>query len=138
GRDGLASNQADLGPGHTGKYRTRTWQEYRVTRPTTPVHAPIKEALMSQSVEAKIDTILANTASAFGALGGRDYINEHNKTTGNYVLKFPMGRGTGTTVIQEIADIRTDTIALRGMVSALTKAVDTLSDGKVDMAAVKQ
>ena len=99
---------------------------------TTP-----QEDIMTPEQEKKLDAILANTASAFGALGGREYINEHNKTTGNYVLRFPIGRGTGTTVIQEIADIRTDTIALRGQIAGLTAALKSLADGQgVDLAAV--
>ena len=32
GRDGLSSNGPDVGPGHTGAYRTRTWPGYLATK----------------------------------------------------------------------------------------------------------
>lgn len=54
GRDGLIRNLADLGPGHTGEFRTRTWAEYkRLTQKTTPV--PSKgEPEMSEAMVRKV------------------------------------------------------------------------------------
>lgn len=39
GRDGLASNQTDLGPGHVNNYRTRTWLDYKALQ-QKPVPTP--------------------------------------------------------------------------------------------------
>lgn len=48
GRDGLAGNGADVGPGHVSTYRTRTWQGYLNTQPTTP---PVPEEDIMASLE---------------------------------------------------------------------------------------
>ena len=46
GRDGLASNRLDVGPGHTHAYRLRTWPAYKAMT-TPPSYGPAKPGLPS-------------------------------------------------------------------------------------------
>lgn len=147
GRDGLARNGADLDKGHRPP---QPWPGWAVgltqmlvalgeasLKPATPTG----ELTMAQidDIMAELAVIKANTATAFGPLGGREYLNEHNKTTGNYILKHRIGRGAGTTVIQELTDIRSDTIALRGQLAGMLAALQSVAAGQgVDLSGVEE
>lgn len=150
GRDGLATNQQDLGPGHTSAYRTRTWVGYLTSTSTVPSNRPPATPPNSSTggltmsdintILAELATIKANTATAFGPLGGRAYLDAHKVSTGHYVLNFPINRAGGTVrFIQELADTRSATIRLEAQLAGLTKAIQGLaSDQGVDLAAVTE
>lgn len=66
GRDGLASNGVDAGPGHTGAYRTRTWAGYLASKtglPATGAVGPIPRSYTPKPWAAIAEDGLAGPAT---------------------------------------------------------------------------
>lgn len=138
GRDGLASNQKDLGPGHVTNYRTRTWEGYLAakskgstptitTKPNTTTPAPTTGGLgMSSSefttVMAALNDIKEQNKAIHRDTAGREAINEKRKEDVLAVWNFPIHRTAGpTAVISEIAGQTNILTSLMSLVSGIAK-----------------
>lgn len=114
GRDGLASNGTDVGPGHVGNFRQRK----APMKPTTPDlpdtgDAPTKPAggLTVSDVNDIMKALTAITARL-------EYLEAQNKSIGDLIVATPVkvwqvpvirtidGNRVGVSIIQEIADIK--------------------------------
>lgn len=144
GRDGLASNQEDLGPGHVSTYRTRTWTGYLTannstgnTTTTTPSNSNSKEGLTVSDINtiiARLEEIKAQNAAIANGTYSRDAINQRNsdiqKTV--WVNTTVQRAGSPVSTVQELADTKSNTIQLIALVNGLTKALETSTGGKVN------
>lgn len=91
-----------------------------------------------KAIMGELSAIKTATATAFGPLGGRQYINEHNRTTTAAVWNQPIIRASGNTaMIQEIANQTKVLAEIKAQNAATLKVIEQLaSKGSVDMAAV--
>lgn len=93
-------------------------------------------------LDKKISTVMANTAAAFGPLGGRQHIQEQARSTASATLNHPIIRATGNvSFIQEQANQTKLLTELKSQMAAQGKIIEQLasSSGKpVDMAEVAQ
>ena len=87
---------------------------------------------MTPEQSAKLDAI-------FAAVADRKGIERAGESAARQAVNFPVHRGgVPVPMIQEIADAKSNTIQLVGMVAGLTKALSSLAAGQgVDMAAVQ-
>ena len=140
GRDGLASNQPDLGPGHVTQYRTRTWADYKkAASPGVPSTggsgtkpaAPIKPAQPStggltvsdiNTILAQLEEIKKQNRAIHGDLAGREAVDARREADTLAVWRFPVHRGSGPVMaISELAG-QTDMLkTLLAQVSGLAK-----------------
>lgn len=66
GRDGLARNLEDLGPGHVSTYRTRTWAGYKAANTTPKGDTKMSEEMVRKVVKEEIANALATEYVASG------------------------------------------------------------------------
>lgn len=97
-----------------------------------------QEDIMTPDQEKKLDTILANTAAAFGPLGGRQHIQEQARATTAATWGAKVHRTSGAvTALQEVADAKSGILRLEGQLAGLTTALKSLAVGQgVDLDAV--
>lgn len=142
GRDGLARNLADIGPGHTSAWRNRTTPG-KPTNPglpgagaTGPAPTPKpKEDTLSAAEEARI---IAHVDAKFRDLQVKGLDRTGFDPIVKAVKDWPVYRG-GRAVpwIQDTANATSNTQLLLGRVDGLTKAVQDLASGQgVDGAAI--
>ena len=156
GLDGLASRGKDAGgPGHVSTFRSRTWPQYKLLLgettlglPSTGVNTNTQGELTMSDVTKILEAIAAlqsdtsviktNTASAFGPIGGRKFINEVSGATSSQTVNFPIWRGgKPVPMIQEIANMQSQIIAISSQVNGLVKAIASLTTtGGVDLEAI--
>lgn len=96
---------------------------------TTPV---ISKEFNMEEIAADVKIIKVNTATAFGSLGGREYINEHNKTTANRVWKGTHVHrgGVPIDVLQDLANTGTNTNTILGELTGIKKILNDLLAGQ--------
>lgn len=68
GRDGLASNQRDIGPGHTSDFRLRTWAIYNASKKPTPpkIGDIMSEEMVRKVVREEVDRFFNTPRQAAG------------------------------------------------------------------------
>lgn len=135
GRDGLASNQADKGPGHVSTYRTRTWEDYKKLSPGSPVKPPTTSPIpptnstggltMSDitTLLKELSDIKAQNRAIHDSIAGRANVDTRRQEDTKATWLFPIHRSAGpVAVISEIAS-QTDMLrSLTTMVSGLAKS----------------
>lgn len=139
GRDGLASDQKDLGPGHVSTYRTRTWAEYKKLNSganagagagssTPPASKPPVSSgglTMSDinSILKELENIKEQNKAIHNSIAGRDAIEERKAEDAKATWQFPIHRTSGPVMV--ISEIASQTDMLRSilpMVSSIAKS----------------
>lgn len=146
GRDGLASNGADVGPGHVGNFRQRRSPQKPAPgpglpgtgdKPATPAPAPTGGLSMADitTITAQLSEIIAQNKAIHNDTSSRGALDEAARK----VAAFPVSRG-GVKIpwIQDTADTRTAVVSLAGEMAGLRTALVALAGGKsVDLAAIE-
>lgn len=142
GRDGLARNLADLGPGHVTNYRTRTWAGYLAavkkptanpaplpTQPTTTTPKPTTTGGLGMSstefntVVAMLNEIKAQNKAIHTDVAGGPQIRQRRADDTKATWQFPIHRSAGPVmVINEIAQQTNILQSLMTLVSGISKS----------------